>query len=302
MSLPPLSELVNVLEVEDVARSVLSRAVYDRIAQGERGREAFDRITFRPRMLVDVSRLDLSLDLFGQKLYAPILVAPMARHRRVHADGEAATATGAGAAKTVLVVSREPSVPFDQIASRASAPLWAQVPPDAGHASRVVAAGAKVLVVNAGPDLDWDALGRLRKAAGSVPVLLKGVLSPDQAVNAVEHGAQGLIVSSHGGKLVPGLPATLDVLPRITDAVKDRVPVLVDGGFRRGTDILKALALGAKAVLVGRPVLYGLAAYGPDGVRVVLELLQSELALAMGLNGRANLAALDRAVVKVHRR
>lgn len=302
MSLPPLHELVNVLEVEDAARGVLSRAVYDRIAQGERGREAFDRITFRPRMLVDVSRLDLSVDLFGQKLYAPILVAPMARHRRAHADGEAATAPGAGAAKTVLVVSRDPSVPFDQIAARASAPLWAQVPPDAAAASRLVAAGAKGLVVNAGPDLDWATLGRLRKAAGSVPVLLKGVLSPDQAINAIERGAQGLIVSSHGGKLVPSLPATLDVLPRITEAVKDRVPVLVDGGFRRGTDILKALALGAKAVLVGRPVLYGLAAYGPDGVRAVLEMLQSELALAMGLNGRPTLATVDRAVVKLHRR
>ncbi len=294
MSLPPLSELVNVLEVEDAARGVLSRAVYDRIAQGERDREAFDRITFRPRMMVDVSRLDLSLDLFGQKLYAPILVAPMARHRRVHPDGEAATAAGAGAAKTVLVVSRDPSVP--------TAPLWAQVPPDAAQVTRLVAAGAKTLVVNAGPDLEWDTLGRLRKAAGSVPVLLKGVLSPDQAVNAVDRGAQGLIVSTHGGKLVSSLPATLDVLPRITDAVHDRVPVLVDSGFRRGTDILKALALGAKAVLVGRPVLYGLAAYGPDGVRAVLEMLQSELALAMGLNGRPNLASLDRSVVKVHRR
>jgi 4-hydroxymandelate oxidase len=226
----------------------------------------------------------------------------MARHRRVHPDGEAATAPGAGAAKTVLVVSRDPSVPFDQIAARASAPLWAQVRPDTAAASRLVAAGAKTLVVNAGPDLDWDALGRLRKAAGSVLVLLKGVLSPDQAVNAVDRGAQGLIVSSHGGKLVPSLPATLDVLPRIAEAVKDRVPVLVDGGFRRGTDILKALALGAKAVLVGRPVLYGLAAYGPDGVRAVLEMLQSELALALGLNGRPNLAAVDRAVVKIHRR
>ena len=294
MSLPPLDELVNVLEVEEAARSVLSGAVYDRIHQGQRGREAFDRITFRPRMLVDVSRLDLSLDLFGQKLYTPILVAPMARHRRAHADAEAATAQGAGAAKTILVVSREPSVPFDPIAARATAPLWSQSPAD-------VARGAKALVINAGPDFDWDTLRRLRQSV-KVPVLLKGVLSPDQAVNAVEGGAQGLIVSNHGGKVVPSLPATLDVLPRIADAVRGRVPLLVDGGFRRGTDILKALALGAKAVLVGRPVLYGLAAYGPDGVRAVLEMLQYELALAMGLCGKPNLAAVDRSVVKLHRR
>jgi 4-hydroxymandelate oxidase len=294
MSLPPLAELVNVLEVEEAARSVLAPPVYARIAQGERGREALDRITFRPRVLVDVTGIDLSLELFGQKLYAPILIAPMARHRRVHADGEAATAQGAGAAKTILVVSREPSAPFEEIARRAAAPLWSQSAAD-------VPLGAQAVVIRAGPDLDWDAFRRVRDSV-SVPVLLKGVLSPDQAVAAIERGAQGLIVSNHGGKIVHGLPDGIEALPRVADAVNGRVPVLADGGFRRGTDILKALALGAKAVLVGRPVLYGLGAYGPEGVKTVLEMLQYELALAMGLCGKPNLASLDRSLVKIHRR
>jgi len=308
MSLPPLNELVNVLEVEDVARGVLGRLDYERIAKGagagltvRHNRDAFDRITFRPRMLVDVSTMDLSTELFGQKFYAPILIAPMARPRRVHEEGELAMAQGAGAAKSVLVVSREPSVPLEKIAARATAPLWAQTSPDPAQARRLIAAGAKALCVNAGPDLDWDSFRSLREAS-TVPVLLKGVLSADQAVTAVEKGAQGLIVSNCGGKIVDGLPATIEALPRITEAVGNRVPVLADGGFRRGTDILKALALGAKAVLVGRPVLYGLASYGAEGVKVVLEMLHYELALNMGLCGKPDVAALDRTVVKIHRR
>jgi len=301
MSLPPLDELVNVLEVEDVARQALSRVAYERIASAagagltlRRNREAFDRITFRPRMLVDVSQMDLSTELFGEKLYAPILVSGLARHRRAHPDGELATVQGAGAAKTILVVSRDPSVPFDQISQRAAAPLWSQSPSD-------VALGAKVLVVGAGAGFDWDQLRRLRQTS-TVPIVLKGVLSPEQAAAAVERGAQGLIVSNWGGKHVDGLPAAIEALPRVAEAVAGRVPVLVDGGFRRGGDILKALALGAKAVLVGRPVLYGLGAYGADGVRAVLTMLQNELALSMGLCGKPNLAAVDRSVVKLHRR
>ncbi len=308
MSLPPLAELVNVLEVEEASRSVLSPAMYGRIAQGagagltvRRNREAFDRITFRPRMLVDVSKMDLSLSLLGQSLYAPILIAPMARHGRVHPDGEVATAKGAGAARTLLIASREPSVPFERIAEAGPGPLWSQTSTQPDQARRLVSAGAKALVVRPGPDFDWEDFQRLRKSV-SVPVLVKGVLNPADARTAIDKGAQGLIVSNHGGKLVDGLPAAIEALPAVVEAAGDRVPVLADGGFRRGTDILKALALGAKAVLVGRPVLYGLAAYGADGVRTVLEMLHYELSLNMGLCGRANLAALDRSVVRIHRR
>lgn len=314
MSLPPYDELVNVLEMEDVARRALSRTVYERIAGGagagltlRRNREAFDRMTFRPRVLFDVSQIDLSTELFGQKLYSPILVAPMARHRRAHPDGELATVQGAGAAKTVLIVSRDASYPIDQIAARASAPLWRQIYPEADPGGlreqlrQSAAAGCKVVCLTVRPDLQWDLFRRLREWA-TVPILLKGILSPGEAVSAVENGAQGLIVSNHGGRLVDGLPATIEALPKVVEAVKGRVPVLVDSGFRRGTDMLKALALGAKAVLIGRPILYGLGAYGADGVRAVLEMLQFELALAMGLCGKANLAGVDRTLVKLHRR
>jgi len=342
--LAPLEELVNVLEVEDAARRKLDRAVYGRIAAGlgsettlRRNREFFDRMTFRRRVLVDVRKMDLSVDLFGQKLYTPILVGPMARHQRVHAEGELATAQGAGAAKTILIVSRDSSVPFDRIASRAAASVWYQCYPendparlrDAVHGA--VAAGAKAVCLTVGapyepfreadhhnrsaqdparwpphlrqrsnPQLSWDLLPRLREWAG-VPVLLKGILSPEEARAAVDRGVSGIVVSNHGARVLDGAPATIEILPQIAEAVGGRAPILIDGGFRRGTDILKALALGAKAVLIGRPILWGLAAYGADGVRVVLEMLQSELALAMGLCGKPNLAALDRALVKIHR-
>jgi 4-hydroxymandelate oxidase len=146
--------------------------------------------------------------------------------------------------------------------------------------------------------LDWKFFDDLKKFA-KVPVLIKGLLVPEDAKLAVEHGADGIIVSNHGGRYLEYAPATIDVLPEMVDAVGGKIPVLVDSGFRRGTDILKALAFGAKAVLVGRPPLWGLGAFGQAGVARVLELLQAELALAMGLAGRPNLQSVDRTLVKV---
>jgi len=133
-------------------------------------------------------------------------------------------------------------------------------------------------------DLAWLAgLTRL-------PVLVKGILDPDDAREALAHGARGIIVSNHGGRALDGLPATVDALPAVAAAVAGRAPVLVDGGVRRGTDVLKALALGASAVLVGRPVVHGLATAGAVGVAHVLHLLRSELEVAMALTGCRTLA------------
>jgi isopentenyl diphosphate isomerase/L-lactate dehydrogenase-like FMN-dependent dehydrogenase len=133
-----------------------------------------------------------------------------------------------------------------------------------------------------------------------VPVLAKGIATADEASLALRHGAKGLIVSSYRGPAAAGGGSLIVTLPAIVDAVGGRVPVLVDGGFRRGTDILKALAFGAQAVLVGRPVMWGLAAYGADGVQGVLEMLQTELARYMAMCGKSNLSVLDRALVRVH--
>ena len=132
------------------------------------------------------------------------------------------------------------------------------------------------------------------------PMLAKGVVTAEDAVLCVEHGLDGIVVSNHGARSMDYTPSSLEVLPEIVDAVKGRIPVLIDGGFRRGSDILKALALGAKAVCLGRVPRWGLGAYGAPGVQRILEILQTELALAMASAGRPTLASIDRTLVKTH--
>lgn len=146
--------------------------------------------------------------------------------------------------------------------------------------------------------LNWSFVDELRGWT-KTPLLIKGILTPEDAVLAAEHGADGVVVSNHGGRYLDGDPATIDVLPGIVDAVGGKIPVLVDSGFRRGTDILKALALGAKAVLVGRAPLWGLGAFGEPGARRVIEILQKELAWAMALAGRPNIASIDRSLIRI---
>jgi isopentenyl diphosphate isomerase/L-lactate dehydrogenase-like FMN-dependent dehydrogenase len=144
--------------------------------------------------------------------------------------------------------------------------------------------------------LTWEAVAWL-KGITRLPVLLKGILTAEDAALAVQHGADGLIVSNHGGRQLDTVPASIEALPAVAEAVAGRMEVYVDGGIRRGTDVLKALALGARAVLVGRPVLWGLAVAGEAGARDVLELLRAELELALALAGRPTLASIDRSVV-----
>jgi 4-hydroxymandelate oxidase len=140
-------------------------------------------------------------------------------------------------------------------------------------------------------DIDW-----LRSFA-KVPIILKGVLNPDDADHAAKAGASGIIVSNHGARLLDTVPATIDALPEVAERVAGRIPILVDGGIRRGTDIIKALALGANAVLVGRPYLFGLAVAGEVGVAKVVNILLTEFKMAMALMGRPSIASIDRSVL-----
>jgi len=237
-ALPPVRELVNVLEFEAAARQRLAPALFAEIAStGDR--RAFDRYTFRPRLMRDVTKLDLGVELFGEKHFTPILLGPVQGLGRFHAEGEAAWRKGAADAKAVC----------------------------------------------------WPSDGLSQVA---VP---KGILTAEAARQAVSKGAGGVIVSTYG---VPGALDALEALPAVVDAVAGRVPVLVAGGFRRGTDIAKALALGARGVMIARPALWGLAAYGAEGVQCVVELLQSELARAVAMLGAASVAQLDRSAVRRH--
>jgi isopentenyl diphosphate isomerase/L-lactate dehydrogenase-like FMN-dependent dehydrogenase len=148
------------------------------------------------------------------------------------------------------------------------------------------------------PNLTWDWIEWVRAAGVKIPVIVKGVLSPLDATLAVKHGASAIVVSNHGGRQLDGALATLDALPDCVDAAGGKIPVLMDGGIRRGSDILKALAFGAKGVLVGRAPLWGLAAFGQPGVERVLWMLGAELKLAMALAGMTRLSDIDRKLVK----
>ncbi|MGH9657728.1 MAG: alpha-hydroxy-acid oxidizing protein [Bryobacteraceae bacterium] len=307
-SIAPREELVNVFEAEDAARRALPDAAHALIAGSNR--RAFERMTLRPRMLVNITQLDLSTELFGEKLFTPILMGPISEQKRFHSEGELASVRGASAAQTVMVVSGRSSFPVTEIAAQSKTTLWYQVYPEPDMTAvrdRVMAAlrsGCKAVCLTVGTPsgaVGWNAIDRLRQGL-KVPFVLKGILSAEEARTAVQHGVEGIVVSNHGGTFATGLAEPIEALPAIVDAVGGKAPVLVDGSFRRGTDILKALALGARAVLIGRPAMWGLAAYGAGGVETVLQMLQSELARDMGMSGKPNVKAIDRSLVRIHRR
>jgi 4-hydroxymandelate oxidase len=148
------------------------------------------------------------------------------------------------------------------------------------------------------PELSWAHMDWLRERT-SLPILVKGVAHPDDARLAIEHGASGVIVSNHGGRQLDGVPASVELLPAIAKAIGDKVPVLLDGGIRRGSDVVKAFALGASAVAIGRPVLWGLAVDGEAGVKQVLEMLRDEIARVLTLCGSASLRGVGRELVRM---
>lgn len=292
-------------------------------------RRAWDRVSLVPRVLRAVARVDTRVQLLGRNLPSPLLVAPMALQRLAHADGELGSALAAASQGAGFVASMQSSVPLQQIAATVRnddgrGPLWFQLyllqdraatlaivrqAEAAGYEALVLTVDATIraprpLVLPQGvqavhlpadaafhPAPGWDDVAWLQSAT-SLPVLLKGVLHPADAAQCARMGLAGLVVSNHGGRVLDGAVATAQALPRIVEAVGDRLPVLVDGGIAQGTDVAKALALGARAVLLGRPVLHGLAAAGAAGAAHVLRLIRDELRLAMAQCGAAELAEL----------
>jgi 4-hydroxymandelate oxidase len=333
---------VSLRDVEAIAAEKMSREAWEFINSGaadeatvRRNVEAFQALLLHPRALEDVSRIDTRVTLFGRELAHPILISPTASHGLVHPDAEAATAQGAAAAGSTLVVSTFSTKPLEEIAKAARGPLWhaTYVMKDRGVTKdlfgRAKAAGFEAIVIpvdspvvgardrehrtyrfkdrkplsfsdypanywrypTTWKDIEWA------RSATDLPLILKGILHPDDAVRAIDSGASAVFVSNHGGRNLDTLPSTIETLPEIAQAVAGRVPLLLDGGIRRGTDVLKALALGARAVLVGRPSLYGLAMGGAAGVTAVINILRNELDMAMALTGRRTIASLDRSLI-----
>jgi 4-hydroxymandelate oxidase len=340
--------------LEAAARERLTQVAYDYYAGGAEDEitlaenvAAWRRLRLRPHVLRDVSRGETETTVLGTPVRAPILVAPTAYQRLAHDEGEVATARGAAAAGTVLVVSTLATVRLEEVADAApQAPRWMQIylqrdrAATADLVARAVAAGYRALVLtvdlpvaanrrrderngftlppgmllaNLGiahpampdggsalaahivqdftPAITFEDIGWLAEISG-LPVVVKGLLRGDDAAACVAAGAAAVIVSNHGGRQLDGAIATADALPEVCDAVAGRAEVYVDGGLRGGTDVLKALAAGARAVLLGRPILWGLATGGAQGVAAVLDGYRTELIRAMALCGAAEVGDL----------
>ena len=296
-------------------------------------RLAFDRWVLRPRMLRGSGSPDTTTEVLGTRVAFPVLVAPWAYQRMAHEDAERGTVRGAARAGTIAVVSSTAVDDLEAIAASSDGPKWWQLylfsEPrlSADMLQRVAAAGYEAIcwtvdfpvaglrhrdsrsgfVMPFGHDdaadylyesnMTWDHLSFIREHAPGLPILVKGILTAEDAALAAEHDVAGIVVSNHGGRQLDSTLAPLDALPEVVEAVGGRIPVLVDGGVRRGTDVMKALALGATAVLVGRPVVWGLAAEGEDGVAGVLGILHREVENAMALAGCRTVEEIDRALL-----
>jgi 4-hydroxymandelate oxidase len=288
---------------------------------------AFDRWTIWPRVLRGSGSPDPSVALFGDALACPIGISPWAYQWQVHPEGEVATARAAKALGVPMCVSstvldrqgeiaatganlwwqlyvwRDRDATAAQLRSAAAsgyrAIVWTVDVPTLGARYRDVRNDFRLPVGPAGtlqefdPDLSWDDLPWIREHALGLPVVVKGILRPEDAAAAVDHGADAVFVSNHGGRQLDRAPATIEALPRVVEAVAGRVPVLVDGGFRHGADVVIGLALGASAVFVARPTAWGLAVEGQAGVEAVLGHLRDALVNAMANAGCRTVAEID---------
>ncbi len=346
-------EMRDVFDFEPVFRANVPLAVYDYTAHGTeseftlyRNRDAFDWVELIGRGGVDAASVDTSTELFGHAMPSPVMLAPTARQRDLHPDGElgmhrAATTTG-----TTMIVSNASSLPFTRIARGAEGPLWFQryatreMEPNRVALGDAQEVGAQTIVVTIDQQASYyerdlhvrhtggaprrvtrreprpDAPNPYRVSAGrlwyewrlfddlrpmcAVPMLAKGILTGDGAKKCLERGVDGVIVSNHGGRALDYGPSSLEVLEEVVEAVAGRVPVLIDSGFRRGSDVLKALALGADAVCLGRASRWGLGAFGEEGAQKVLEIVNAELRQAMAFAGVASLAEIDRGIVRTN--
>jgi isopentenyl diphosphate isomerase/L-lactate dehydrogenase-like FMN-dependent dehydrogenase len=352
------NDVLSVMDFEALAREKLPPAHWGYMASGvddnltmQANVAAYKALQLRPRRLVDVSKIDTGVELFGQRFASPIFVCPVGGHRMFHAEGEVATARAARTKNALQILSSQTSIKVEDVMAARGGGLWFQLyMPSTWEDTeklvrRVEAAGCPVLVwtidLLGGRNLEtatrfrrtdarqcgtchatatggrrdsamygalssarinpsnatWGWVGRLKKLT-SMKVVIKGVETAEDARLAHEQGADGILVSNHGGRALETLRATVDILPEVVDAVNNRIPVLVDGGIRRGADAFKALACGARAVGIGRPYTWGLASYGQPGVERVLDILNAELTMTMRQCGTPTLAAITRAHVR----
>jgi L-lactate dehydrogenase (cytochrome) len=366
---PPSARIGSYDDARALAKRRLPKMVFEFVDGGAGGevslranRAAFERVSFDPRWLTDVSHRDTSTTVLGEKVAMPLLLAPAGLAGLVHPQGELDVARAAGRAGTIFCISTASSYTVEEIADAATGPLWFQIylwksdEVVKGLIDRAAAAGYKALVLTidvpatgnrerdlrngialpprlslgnaldvcrrpgwlrglvqtptltfanlagiAGtgdaasipayaekelvdPTASWDRLDWLRRVWDG-PLVVKGVLSARDAEEAVRRGADAVYVSNHGGRQLDSSPATLDVLPEVVAAVGDRAEVYIDGGIRRGEDVVKARALGAQAAFAGRPWFHALAAGGAAGVERLLEVIRLDIDRTLALVG-----------------
>ncbi|MBA2663080.1 MAG: alpha-hydroxy-acid oxidizing protein [Bradymonadaceae bacterium] len=390
---------LDLVELESRAREVMSREAYAYVAGGAgvestilENREGFERWRIVPRMLNDVSSRDTSIELFGQRLPAPFLLAPIGVLEMAHEQADLAVARACAAEGVPMIFSNQASVSMEECAAQMdTSPRWFQLYWSASNdlvesfVARAEASGCQAIVVTldttmlgwrvrdldlaylpflrgkgiaqytsdpvfrmllkaqggdelsserkinlntlkvlfelaehypdgflknltsgeplsavrkfigiySRPSLTWDDLAFLRERT-KLPILLKGILHPDDGRKAVDAGMDGIVVSNHGGRQVDGAIASIDALPTVVEAADGNIPVLFDSGIRTGADAFKALALGARAVCLGRPYVYGLAVGGQKGVENVIQNFKADFDLTMGLAGCRSVAEITR--------
>ncbi len=342
-------------ELEQKASEVMTPEAFGYIAGGagaettiSNNKQAFNKWQIIPRMMGDVSKRSIAVELFGTKLHTPVLLAPVGVLSIAHPDAELAVANAAKALQVPQIVSTVSSKTIEEIASvHNEHPHWFQLywgrdndftrsiisrAENAGYSAIVVTLDTRLFawrerdIQNAylpflygeglanyftdpvflaavgdpaknkmktmmhfancfsNPSSTWSDLAVIRNCT-KLPVIVKGILHPDDAKKAIDNGADGIIVSNHGGRQMDGAIGALDTLAAIADAVAHKTTILFDSGIRRGADVFKAMGLGAKAVLIGRPYAYGLALAGEQGVKEVLANLLADVDLTLGLAG-----------------
>jgi len=352
-------EAINVFDFEPIAHKNVPPAHFGYMASGiddevtlRANREGFLKFQLRPRRLNDVSKVDMSIELFGAKYDSPIFICPTGGNKFFHPDGEVAVAKAARAGNHLQILSTSSNDPVESVTEARGAPIWFQLyaSPNWEVAQALIkraeAAGCPVLAVTVdrvggrnqetllrlmredtrecagchdrtsfakralrrhnydgidlssisgsgeSSNLTWKTLKRMRDIT-KMKIVLKGILTAEDAELAVQNGMDGILVSNHGGRGEDSGRSTIDALPEIIAAVSGRMPVIIDSGFRRGTDVVKALAIGAQAAGIGRPYLWGLGAFGQGGVERVLELMRIETRAAMQQCGARSVKELN---------
>jgi 4-hydroxymandelate oxidase len=354
-------EALDVFDFEPVMHKNVPPAHFGYLASGvdddvtlRANRDGFLKFQLRPRRLVDVSKIDVSTEILGQKYESPIIIAPAGEHKAYNPDGEEGVARAAKTGDHLMILSTQATTSVADVIAARGRPIWSQlyatnsfdvakhhvmsmeqqgsiavavtVDRSGGrnqedlarlrrldtrqcsdcHDNSSLAAANRDVPMYQGADLSglkniqspaitWDTVKRLRDLT-KMKMVLKGILAWEDAKIAAETGIDAIIVSNHGGRADESGRSTIETLPEIIQ-VSGTMPVLIDSGFRRGTDIVKALCMGAKGVAIGRPYLWGLGAFGQPGVERALEILRTELVVAMQQIGAPSLKDLKPSMV-----